>query len=99
MALYDVTRGVWKVSERRDRAELALAVFQGVVREVYRIRSWHPAGTTVYKSGRKADAKWKGRWEFIGTKADEETRSAYVNRSVASYSVKGHRHPVVYVGC
>ena len=36
-ALYEATRGVWKVGERREYAHLALAVFEGVVREVYAI--------------------------------------------------------------
>ena len=44
--LYDATRGHWKVGPRRDRAELALAVAKGVVREVFVIESWHRAGTT-----------------------------------------------------
>ena len=47
-ALYEATRGVWVVGPRRENAKLALAVFNGMVREVYEIREWQPAGTTAY---------------------------------------------------
>ena len=45
-ALYEATRGHWKVGPRRERAQLAMAVAGGTVREVYEIDAWHPAGTT-----------------------------------------------------
>ena len=35
--LYDATRGVWRLGPRREGAKYALAVFEGVVREVYTI--------------------------------------------------------------
>ena len=35
--LYDVTRGVWKVGDRRNAPNYAFAVFQGYVKEVYKI--------------------------------------------------------------
>ena len=35
--LYEATRGIWKVGERREQAEFAMAVYQGIVREVYRM--------------------------------------------------------------
>ena len=47
-ALYEVTRGVWKVGSRREQVEIALAVFDGIVREVFRVAQWHPAGSTTY---------------------------------------------------
>ena len=43
--LYDATRGVWRVNPERG-AKYAFAVFDGIVREVYEIRQWFPAGTT-----------------------------------------------------
>lgn len=36
-ALYEATRGHWKVGPRRERAEFAMAVAGGIVREVYEI--------------------------------------------------------------
>ncbi len=44
--LYDATRSAWRVGENRDRVDYALAVFEGVVREVYRITGWVAAGST-----------------------------------------------------
>ena len=35
--LYDVTRGVWKVGDRRNAPSYAFAVYQGYVKEVYKI--------------------------------------------------------------
>ncbi len=92
--LYDVTRGVWKLEARRTLAKYAFAVFQGVVREVYEIKSWHRAGTTPYKY---QDIKPCSRWEFVGCKAPEPLRSRYRLRSVSDYFRKGQQAPVVYV--
>lgn len=39
--LYEATRGVWVLGPRRMKARLAFAVFDRIVREVYRIDSWH----------------------------------------------------------
>jgi len=39
--LYDATRSCWKLGSRRNRAKYALAVFEGVVQEVYEIDGWH----------------------------------------------------------
>jgi hypothetical protein len=51
--LYEATRGIWVVpGPRRDNAKYAMAVYQGVVREVYRIDGWYPAGTTHYPTRR-----------------------------------------------
>ena len=44
--LYDATRSAWKVGERADRVEYAFSVFEGVIREVYKITGWLPAGST-----------------------------------------------------
>lgn len=46
-ALYDATRGIWRLSAAHAKdASCAMAVFEGVVREVYEIEAWHPAGQT-----------------------------------------------------
>ena len=49
--LYESTRGIWVIARGRARqARYALAVLHGVVKEVYEIESWHPAGATQYRS-------------------------------------------------
>jgi len=94
--LYDVSRGVWKLGPRREEARYALAVFEGVVREVFAIERWHQAGTTPYRD-RQLD-RLDGRWEFTGRVAEEPVRSRYLGHSVAAYLKKGLQSPVVYCG-
>lgn len=96
-ALYEATRGVWKLGKRREKAKYALAVFEGVVREVYTIDTWHPAGTIPYTARPTDELKVAGRWEFIGVVAAEPVRSRYLNGSVAEYFKHGQQNPVVYV--
>lgn len=99
--LYDATRAAWVLGRRREDAEYALAVFGGIVREVYSIDSWHPGGTTLAISGIH-DAhgpRDPDRWEFIGKVAPERVRSRYIGCSVSEYLPKGLRNPVTYVNC
>jgi len=97
--LYDATRGVWKLSKRREKARYALAVFQGVVRGVWEIESWHPAGTTPYQFRDQEEERQQGRWEFVGHPAPPEIQEKYFGKSVAKYFRRGQQNPVVYVEC
>ena len=98
VALYDATRGIWKIGDRRDNAKIALAVVNGLVVEAYEIHQWHRAGTTAYASGRKIDlAQASGRWEFTGKVASAGTREKYLQRSVTEYFRKGPANPIRYV--
>ena len=91
--LYEATRGIWVIGPRRDKAELALAVYQGIVREVYRIERWYPAGTLEYRTRPDLSAASSpGRWEFTGHVA-EDVRDSYVGHSVG----KGGQNPIRYV--
>ncbi|MEO6052321.1 MAG: hypothetical protein ABIP78_13465 [Pyrinomonadaceae bacterium] len=38
--LYEITRGKWKMGNRREKAMYAFAVYRRVIREVYQIHSW-----------------------------------------------------------
>lgn len=79
--LYEATRGIWKLGLRRENAEYGMAVYQGIVREVYRIEKWHPAGTLPYKTRDAEGFEKSGRWEFEGTIATE-IRDEYIGNSV-----------------
>lgn len=96
--LYEATRGVWRLGERREVARYALAIAAGVVREVYQIHRWHPAGSTPYRTRPMRDVNVPGRWEFTGAVAPGPIRSKYVGKSVAHYFKKGCVAPVSYVG-
>jgi hypothetical protein len=97
VALYEATRGVWKIGPRRDNAEYALAIVQGIVKEVYQIGYWQPALTTPYTSRKLDAALAAGRWEFIGKRAPDAVRDRYLRKSVAAYFKKGNQSPIVYV--
>ncbi len=95
--LYDATRSAWLVGERRDRVALAFAVYEGVVREVYRVTGWHPGGTTfnVRTAGRVADRP--DRWEFVGVIAEPAVRDRYINRYVGHHFPPGAQNPIAYL--
>jgi len=98
LELYEATRGVWKVGPRCTQARYALAVFEGVVREVYEIESWHPAATTPYLTRDAAQLRTSGRREFVGAVA-HEIRDGYVGRSVAAAFRQGLQNPIAYINC
>jgi len=95
--LYDATRSAWKVGAQREKARYAFAVYEGVIREVYRISAWLRAGTTfAVQNGGRARSR-PGRHEFVGTLAAEELRRRYVNRYVGDEFEPGAQNPVKYV--
>lgn len=97
--LYEATRGVWKVGEKRNRAEFAFSLFRGVVKEVYSIDKWHKAGTLKY-GHRDPSTFWgTARWEFEGEIAPESIRCKYINKSVREYLKRGSQNPIKYVNC
>jgi hypothetical protein len=52
---YEATRGVWKVGPRREDVNFALAIYKGVVIEVFEIHDWHPAGSTTFLDNKLTD--------------------------------------------
>jgi hypothetical protein len=97
--LYEATRGVWPVGKRRLGAKFAFAIFEGVVREVYEIHTWHEAGTTHYTTRPKKDVDIRGRWEFEGQITTNDIRNKYVDHSVRRYFSRGDQAPVRYINC
>ncbi len=95
--LYEITRGVWVLGERRQGVQFALAVFQGIVHEVYAIESWHPAGSTNYVTREAEDVE--GRVEFVGRVAPPGVRAKYLHRSVRERFGRGVQSPTIYVNC
>jgi len=92
LELYETTRGIWVVGIRRNKAEYAMAVTHGVVREVYRIERWYPAGTLEYQTRESSTFNKSGRWEFSGDIA-YEIRNQYVGYSVG----KAGQNPIRYM--
>ena len=96
-ALYDATRGVWVVGPRCEDVEYAFAVYQGIVRQVYKVAEWLEAGSTFYSTRTPRDVNAKGRWEFVGTIAPERIRKKYVGRAVDHYFTKNSQNAIKYV--
>lgn len=96
-AVYEATRGVWVVSERRDAVKYALCVANGTVQEVYEVGTWQPAGTASYTTRPRNQVTVAGRWEFVGKVAAPYIRNKYVGRSVAHYFRRGNVNPINYV--
>jgi hypothetical protein len=95
--LYDATRGVWKVGRRRrELARYAFAVYEGIVREVYAISKWLPAGST-YSVRNPHGVRTRGRSEFVGTLADDKLRRKYRDKYVGHYFLSGAQNPITYV--
>jgi hypothetical protein len=95
LELYDATRGSWVVGPRRSRARLAFAIHESIVREVYQIEAWFPAGSTF--SGRGHTVRVPDRWEFVGRLAPEPLRKRYLGRYVGHYLKRGAQNPIAYV--
>ena len=98
--LYEVTRGVWKLSiERAQRVRYVFAVFNNVVREVYEVEEWFAGGETAYFHREKEDVEAPDRIEFVGRVAPEAVRKRYFLKSVSDYFSPGNANPVQYVNC
>jgi hypothetical protein len=94
--LYDATRGVWVVGPQREKAKYAFAIFGGVIREVYEIAHWLPAGSTL-STRSPGDIRAPGRWEFVGRVAPERLRKRYLGRYVGHTFRQGSQNPISYV--
>jgi hypothetical protein len=95
--LYDATRSAWKVGPRRDKAQYAFAVYEGVVREVYAIEKWLPGGKTFNTRFGGQQARRAKRWEFVGTIAPAPIRKRYLNAYVGDRFKQGAANPIAYV--
>jgi hypothetical protein len=97
--LFEITRGVWKLDFKRASAmKYVLAVYEGVVREVYEVEKWQAAQIGGYTSRTDlvpADAK--GRIEFIGKVAPEAIRQKYLLGAVTAYTKVSLQAPCLYI--
>lgn len=93
--LYDGTRSSWVIGDRKSKAKYALATYQGIVQEVYEIKGWFPANSTL--NSRKKEAENTERWEFVGKIAADEIRNKYQFKDISKYL--GTQNPIRYVNC
>jgi hypothetical protein len=98
-ALYETTRGVWRIGKRRERADYAFSVYKNEVLEVYKIWEWFPAGTLEYQTRSKDSTVIRGRWEFKGQLAAQELRKKYIGMSLEKIIKPRSRNPIIYYNC
>ena len=102
--LYEITRGIWVIGDRREKAEYVFSVFGGEVKAVYKIASWHNALTTIYQTRTGSEMTQNGdlpinnRHEFIG-EISEEMQEKYLGESVKDYFPHGAANPITYINC
>ena len=96
LALFEATRGVWRNPRRDESIKYAYATYGGLIKEVYEIHSWVPAGTQQYFERQFTDKDIANRWEFIGKKASQEVRDLYIGKILEKDRSFGS--PFVYVG-
>lgn len=89
--LYEATRGNWVIGRRREKAKYALAVYNGIIREVYEIEKWYPA------MARREEQKRQQRWRFDGKIATNLRH--YVSGSTVRCANGGAQNPIRYVNC
>lgn len=98
--LYEATRKWWPMSARRRRAgqpgapEFAFTVYRGVVRGVFRIREWLPAGPEDIA----ADPRRERRWCFVGDR-DADMERLYVPTDVTAWLPSSAQYPLRFVNC
>lgn len=90
--IYECTRGIWPLGSDKDNADYALAVYQGVILEVYAIQGWFQAGKVF--SERKFEPS--GRFEFVGNIAPEFS-AKYKGKSLPDLFSSGKQFPVRYL--
>lgn len=103
--LYDATRKSWVIGVRRDEVQFAMAIYRGIVREVYEIATWLPAGSTMTALGTVSNVvdpansvvePPSNRHEFVGRIAEEKVRKCYIGRSVRNYFSASSQNPIRY---
>lgn len=90
--LYEATRKWWRYSGRR-KPVWAFAVYDGIVRAVYKIE-----GDWVGPSPDELTERTKGRKKFSGRR-DPEMEDRYLWTHVGDYLAAGSQNPLRYVGC
>lgn len=96
LELYEATRGYWKIDVKRaEKVDYAFSVYKGIIKEVYKIKEWLPAGT-IPRSTLPDAEKPADRYEFVGEVAEEAIRNKYIEKSIANLYRKGEANSIKY---
>ena len=96
-ALYEATRGVWKIDKRwLDQIEYAFGVFERKIVSVYKPYpdKWNPGGTASYRTRPSAHTNNPKRWEFTAPiDPPPEIERSCLHKSVDKCLPRQHRQP------
>ena len=92
---YDRTRSAWRLGQKKELAEYAFLVHQGIVKRIYTIAQWYPDGTTFHSRNNPdpnnpfyiKDYAIRDRFEFVGRILDSEDdiSKLYQGKSIKKY--------------
>ncbi|MCY4216485.1 MAG: hypothetical protein OXC92_05835 [Flavobacteriaceae bacterium] len=77
--LYDCTRGIWQMGDRRNIVDYAFAAYKGKIVETCKVISCIEGGKSYGHSPREWETS--SRWEFIGY-IDYKMRNKYLSKSI-----------------
>lgn len=95
LQLLECTRGIWRRKQPKE-VRYAYATYRGIVKEVYEIYTWVPAGTQQYFTRELDPEKIGKRFEFVGKKASPEVRDRYLGKLIEKK--RSYGDPYVKVG-
>jgi hypothetical protein len=95
--LYDATRSAWVLGNKCEEVELAFAVYEGIIREVYRVQAWLPGGSTFNHRWDGRRVRRDDRKEFVGVIAEDHVRKRYVGGYVGDKFKPGSQNPITYL--
>ena len=93
-SVYDATRYAWVIDDKRaNRAEVILAVRNGIIIAAYKPDAWYPANTQYFPEFQP----FPKRFGFVGSVASDEIAEKYVHKRVPDkYRKKGAANPIRY---
>ncbi|MBZ5686699.1 MAG: hypothetical protein LAP86_16845 [Acidobacteriia bacterium] len=94
-SVYEAVRYAWKLDPKKAaKAEIVLAVLQGLIIGVYVADQWLAATPTNFPH---TPAERPGRWGFVGREAPEDIARLYLRRRLPdSMRKRGAANPVKY---
>ena len=88
-ALYDCTRGCWKISRKiAQQYAYAFSVYENTIKEVYKIKKWM-AAEDLHRETFPGEEVPEGRHGFEGEIAEKEIRDKYKGKSLENICKKG----------
>jgi hypothetical protein len=87
--VYMATKESWSMDKHKVKSiKYVLSEYQGLIVEVYQVHDWYPIDAIT------STGKYKQRWGFNGSIAEDKIRNKYINKSVAKR--RGAANPIKY---